>query len=209
MPPPALSCSAGAAATRRVLLTGLRPTLLSNRPTSPSHNTTTTTTKRSITSLPQTRNKTTPLARTIARPYHSTTHPPPPGPFTPAESALLSAAYHHVPTHGFTSTALALGARDAGLLDISPAILPDGGVFRLIRWHLYIQRTGLAAKVGELDREGGLGREVGERVERIAWERLRGNEEVVGRWQEVCLFLFSFLSVHKHTTTRTQLGHVY
>ncbi|KAH6649636.1 COQ9-domain-containing protein [Chaetomium tenue] len=118
------------------------------------------------------------------RTYHSHDHPPPPGPFTPSEAALLAAAYTHVPSHGFTPESLALGARDAGLLDISPSILPDG-VFSLIRWHLHTQRTALADKAKDaVANEGAT--TVGERVEALAWARLRGNVEsgVVGRWQE-------------------------
>ncbi|AEO67736.1 uncharacterized protein THITE_16677, partial [Thermothielavioides terrestris NRRL 8126] len=136
------------------------------------------------------------------RAYHSHDHPPPPGPFTPAEQALLSAAYARVPQHGFTAEALALGARDAGLLDISPAVLPDGGVFGLIRWHLYTQRTALAGKVEEIfgssgggGRDGGDGGEalgkgqaplttVADKVEALAWARLQANEAIVGHWQE-------------------------
>ncbi|KAL1841016.1 hypothetical protein VTJ49DRAFT_7532 [Mycothermus thermophilus] len=119
------------------------------------------------------------------RSYHSHDHPPPPGPFTPDESALLSAAYKRVPEHGFTQEALALGARDAGLLEISPAVFPGDGVFALIRWHLYTQRTALSHKVDEVaaGTPGGPAG-VAERVERLTWERLRGNEAIVGRWQE-------------------------
>jgi ubiquinone biosynthesis protein COQ9 len=148
----------------------------------------------------------------VRRQYHSHDHPPPPGPFTPAESALLGAAYTHVAAQGFSREALALGARDAGLLDISPSLLlggSDGGVFALIRWHLYTQRNALAGKAAalfasEIDGSpggskdataatpslGGIGggiRTVSERVEMLAWARLQGNDEagVVGRLQEV------------------------
>jgi ubiquinone biosynthesis protein COQ9 len=74
-----------------------------------------------------------------------------------------------------------------------PAILPDGS-FSLIRWHLYVQRTALAGKLRDIlgeGAEGGAGRTmtVEEKVEALAWARLRGNEGVVGRWQEVCFYL--------------------
>ncbi|KAL2115016.1 hypothetical protein VTJ04DRAFT_10679 [Mycothermus thermophilus] len=120
-----------------------------------------------------------------SRNYHSTTHPPPPPPFTEAETTLLTAAYKHVPQHGFTPESLALGARDAGLLDISPAILPDGE-FALIRWHLYTQREGLKEKLPEVERwVTKQGQDaVEEKVEGLMWMRLMGNEGVVGRWQE-------------------------
>ncbi|KAK4452071.1 COQ9-domain-containing protein [Podospora aff. communis PSN243] len=115
------------------------------------------------------------------RQYHSTTHPPPPSPFTPTESAILSAAYAHVPTHGFTPSSLALGARAAGYLDISTSIFPEGA-FSLIRWHLYTQRTALAGKKDSIAGFESMG--LTERVEALTWERLIGNKDVVGRWQE-------------------------
>lgn len=123
----------------------------------------------------------TPLPRT--QQYHSHTHPPPPGPFTPSESHLLSHAYAHVPATGFTPTALALGARSAGLLDISPTILPRG-VFSLILFHLVTRREALASQAAAAIPTGA----VAERVEALTWARLKGNEEagVVGGLQEVC-----------------------
>lgn len=129
------------------------------------------------------------LPRTITTPlrtqqYHSHTHPPPPGPFTPSESHLLSHAYAHVPASGFTPTALALGARSAGLLDISPTILPRG-VFSLILFHLVTRREALASQAAAAIPPAGT---LAERVEALTWARLKGNEEagVVGGLQEVC-----------------------
>ena len=91
-----------------------------------------------------------------------------------------------MPDHGFTSTALTRGARDAGLLDISPAVLPDGP-FSLIRWHLVTQREALKGKGEELfdQEEGGRKMGVGKRVRALTWERLMGNKDVNHRWQEV------------------------
>ncbi|KAK4246343.1 COQ9-domain-containing protein [Corynascus novoguineensis] len=126
------------------------------------------------------------LSAISRRRYHSHDHPAPAGPFTPAEAALLSAAYHHVPSHGFTPESLALGARDAGLLDISPSILRDGA-FSLIRWHLHTQRASLAGKAEKLAAaEKDKPMTVAEKVEALTWERLKGNVEagIVGRWQE-------------------------
>ncbi|KAL2185989.1 ubiquinone biosynthesis protein COQ9 [Thermothelomyces heterothallicus CBS 203.75] len=189
MPPPSLFCSAGSAATRRVLCS-VRPTTLCMRVT-------TTPAARSIATYPdcpnpQQRQKFSqprprgppPSLPASSRRYHSRDHPPPPGPFTLAEATLLSAAYTHVPSHGFTPESLALGARDAGLLDISPSILPDGA-FSLIRWHLHTQRTSLAAKAQRLEAENG-SMTVADKVEALTWERLKGNVEagVVPRWQE-------------------------
>jgi hypothetical protein len=57
---------------------------------------------------------------------------------------------------------------------------------------LYVQRTALAGKLGDIigggdGGDGGRRMTVEEKVEALAWARLRGNEGVVGRWQEVCL----------------------
>lgn len=121
-----------------------------------------------------------------ARTYHSYDHPPPQGPFSATERALLSAAYAHVPAHGFTHDALALGARDAGYLDISTNLLPEG-VFSLVRWHLVSQREDLARRAAELfDADGeAAAAGVGTKVEALTWARLLGNTAVLGRWQEV------------------------
>ena len=146
---------------------------------------------------------------TTIRSYHSTTHPPPPPPFTPTEQLLLSAALKHVPTHGWTAESLALGARDTGHLDISPAVLADGE-FGLVRWWLWSQREGLKERVKALEKElEGLG--VEERVEVITWERLKGNVEggIVGRWQEVCFFFFLYISIYMtcyYCLARSSLG---
>lgn len=117
------------------------------------------------------------------RPFHSYDHPPPPGPFGDAEKTILTAAYKHVPELGFSQRALGRGARDAGYLDISASVIPDGA-FGLIRYHLVTQREALAARSKELfsdsDQPG-----VAARVEALTWERLMGNKEILGRWQEV------------------------
>jgi hypothetical protein len=120
------------------------------------------------------------------RAYHSTTSPPPPGGFGDAENSILSAAYAHVSEHGFTAESLALGARDAGYLDISTNLLQDGP-FSLIRWHLITQREALAGQAEDIFGSGGSGRSmgVGEKVEALTWARLMGNKNIVGRWQEV------------------------
>ncbi|KAK7752114.1 Ubiquinone biosynthesis protein coq9, mitochondrial [Diatrype stigma] len=140
-------------------------------------------------------------AAALPRLYHSYDHPPPPGVFNPTERAILSAAYAHVPEHGFTQSALSLGARDAGYLDISTNVLPDGP-FSLIRYHLVTQREALAPKSREIFNTATTtaatqpGEEapyslpaggqwtVGDKVERLTWERLLGNRNVNHRWQE-------------------------
>jgi ubiquinone biosynthesis protein COQ9 len=121
--------------------------------------------------------------RTAHRPYHSYDHPPPPGAFGDAEKAILAAAYKHIPQHGFSQRALGLGAREAGYLDISAGLLPDGP-FSLIKYHLVAQREALAARNAEMfkgDETAG----TAHRVETLTWERLMGNILVLDRWQEV------------------------
>lgn len=122
--------------------------------------------------------------------YHSYDHPVPPAAFSSVERTILAAAYAHVPQHGFSQAALALGARDAGYLDISTNLLPDG-VFSLIQWHLVSQRESLAGRAQVLFAVGDEGQGAGERlgmgrkVEMLTWERLMGNQLVIRRWQEV------------------------
>ncbi|KAJ3499786.1 hypothetical protein NLG97_g48 [Lecanicillium saksenae] len=116
------------------------------------------------------------------RSYHSYDHPSAPGPFGITEDAILSAAYKHVPEHGFSARALGLGARDAGYLDISPSVLPDGA-FNLIRYHLISQRQKLTSRSQELfkDQETAA---PGARVASLTWARLLGNADVIQHWQE-------------------------
>lgn len=129
-----------------------------------------------------------------SRSFHSYDHPAPPPPFTAVESSILSAATHHIPSHGFTHTTLALGARDAGYLDASTNLFPRGA-FSVVHYYLWAKREGLKDVVKELEaREGGVGSAkawkemgVGGRVKALTWERLMGNREVVHRWQEVRL----------------------
>lgn len=117
--------------------------------------------------------------------YHSYDYTQPP-PFPPAESAILAAAYAHVPDHGFTIDALKLGARDAGYLDVSTNLLPRG-VFDLVNYHLVTQRLALQNSVqfpasGENAKPLG----VGVKVRTLTLARLRANSSIIHRWQEVC-----------------------
>lgn len=117
--------------------------------------------------------------------YHSYDHPHSPGPFSPTECAILAAAYARVPSHGFTQETLALGARDAGYLDISTNLLTDG-VFTLVQWHLVSQREALAEKAKALfQNEEAQRHGLGAKVEVLTWERLMGNRNVIGKLQEV------------------------
>ncbi|KAH8198235.1 hypothetical protein TruAng_007578 [Truncatella angustata] len=124
------------------------------------------------------------------RSYHSYDHPAPPGAFNATERAILSAAYAHVPEHGFSQHALALGARDAGYLDMSATILPNGP-FSLIKYHLVTKREGLVPKSKDIFAPGAEAERLptNDKVERLTWERLLENRDVIHRWQEVWTLL--------------------
>src|SRR5438128_2152805 len=114
------------------------------------------------------------LGEALARSYHSSHYSPPPGPFNAVETAILSASYAHVPTHGFTQAALGLGAKDAGYLDVSTNIFPSGP-FSLVQYHLMTKRLGLAqlcdsAFAQRSDNAKPLG--VGAKVKALTWARL-------------------------------------
>lgn len=116
--------------------------------------------------------------------YHSYDYASPP-PFGPAESAILACAYAHVPGHGFTIDALKLGARDAGYLDASTNLLPRGA-FDLVNYHLVTQRLGLQNRVQFADdNTAGKKMDVGSKVRALTLARLRANEPIIHRWQEV------------------------
>jgi len=117
--------------------------------------------------------------------YHSYEYSQPP-PFPPAESAILSSAISHVPNYGFTLDALKLGAKDAGYLDVSTNLLPRG-VFDLVNYHLVTQRMALKDSVQFPTEEelGGKKLGVGAKVRTLTLARLRANEPVIHRWQEV------------------------
>lgn len=123
--------------------------------------------------------------QSIERSYHSYDHPAPPGPFNPIETSILSASIPHVPSHGFSETSLALGAKDAGYLDVSTNLFPRGA-FSLIHYHLVTQRLTLAHHRQQLFQQHHskpLG--MGKKVKSLTWERLMGNKSLIHRWQEV------------------------
>ncbi len=127
-----------------------------------------------------------PSEATFLRTYHSYEHDTPP-PFTPAETAILSAASQHIPTHGFTTAALSRGAGDAGYLDASINLFPDGP-FTLVYYHLVTQRLALA-EYGSARSQAGGG--IAENIKILAWKRLQANKPIEHRWQEVCLSICS------------------
>ncbi|KAF1916383.1 COQ9-domain-containing protein [Ampelomyces quisqualis] len=115
--------------------------------------------------------------------YHSYDYAQAP-PFPQAESTILSSAYAHVPSYGFTIDALKLGARDAGYLDASTNLFPRGA-FDLVNYHLVTQRLALKDGVQFLDHEeSGKKMGVGSKVRTLTLARLRANEPVIHRWQE-------------------------
>jgi ubiquinone biosynthesis protein COQ9 len=116
--------------------------------------------------------------------YHSYDYAQAP-PFSQAESAILSSACTHVPSYGFTIDALKLGACDAGYLDASTNLFPRG-VFDLVNYHLVTQRLALKDSVQFPEQgEGGKTIGVGSKVRTLTLARLRANEPVIHRWQEV------------------------
>ncbi|KAF2197069.1 ubiquinone biosynthesis protein COQ9 [Delitschia confertaspora ATCC 74209] len=125
-----------------------------------------------------------PISSRQSRLYHSYEYAQPP-PFSPAESAILSSAIAHVPDHGFSSSALSLGARDAGYLDASTNLF-SRGAFDLINYHLVSQRISLKDAVqfpGEAEQgPGKLG--IGSKVRALTLARLRANRPIIHRWQE-------------------------
>ncbi|KAI5855234.1 ubiquinone biosynthesis protein COQ9 [Tricharina praecox] len=96
--------------------------------------------------------------------------------YTPLESTLLTTALTHVPTYGFTSTSLLHSLRRHGYPDTSLALFPRGA-FSLVQWHLVSQRAALARSDTPTP-----GSPPGIRDLIVA--RLRGNIEVLPRWQE-------------------------
>lgn len=126
-----------------------------------------------------------------ARAYHSYEHDPT-RPYTNAENAILAASIVHVPTYGFTSTALVNGARDAGYLDVSANLFPAGGL-SLVKYHLVTQRLALG-KNGSPDPAEET-TSVLRNVRALTLKRLRANEPIIHRWQEVG-FLAEVLCVY-------------
>ncbi|OJD23611.1 rpsU-divergently transcribed protein [Blastomyces percursus] len=128
-----------------------------------------------------------------SRHYHSSFHSalePPSDTYTPEQSAILSAAVSHIPEHGFTAHSLTLGARDAGYLDVSLQLFPDGGEIALITYWLGSRRGMLRQKAKRRElfgkSEGGEagGLSVEEKVVVLILERLKMNEGIIEHWQD-------------------------
>jgi ubiquinone biosynthesis protein COQ9 len=113
------------------------------------------------------------------RNYYSYEHESTP-PFTDAESAILSAALAHVPTYGFSSSALTRGAHDAGYLDVSTNLFPRGA-FDLINYYIVTQRLALGTRIQFPEAS----MSVGVKVRALALHRLHANKPIIHQWQEV------------------------
>ncbi|KAF2402354.1 ubiquinone biosynthesis protein COQ9, mitochondrial precursor [Trichodelitschia bisporula] len=122
-----------------------------------------------------------PTSTSSPRAYHAYDRPTPP-PYPPTETAILTAALGRVPAHGFSKTALALGARDAGYLPVSTNLFPAGEM-ELVKFWCTKARLGLG---GTVEKEGLPEGGVRGRVKELVRRRLRMNVEggVVGRWGE-------------------------
>ena len=121
------------------------------------------------------------LNRTIVKPaaarlYHSPNHPPSPT-YTPQQHKILNTALSLVPSQGFTSETLREGAKQAGYLEITHNLFPRGP-WSLVEYHLITQRERLSSIPLN---EGG----VGKTIRKLCVERLKGNKDIIGRWQEV------------------------
>ncbi|KIY03170.1 uncharacterized protein Z520_01637 [Fonsecaea multimorphosa CBS 102226] len=114
----------------------------------------------------------------LTRTYFSIHHPDPP-PFPETQDRILSAAISRVPQHGFTVRALALGAKDAGYLDVTVQLFPRG-VFDLINYHLVTQRRALKDTVQfpESSTPG-----LGAKIRTLTMARLRANADMIHQWQ--------------------------
>jgi ubiquinone biosynthesis protein COQ9 len=120
--------------------------------------------------------------------YHSHFHPrPPTHEYTNSQTAILTAALKHVPDHGFTKETLTLGARDMGFLDVSIQLFTRQEIDLVLFW-LASRRGLLRAKVENGLFENQRAKDswtVEEKVKTLVLERLRMNEKIVHRWQDV------------------------
>ena len=139
---------------------------------------------------------TTPSSRSLPhhqkRSYHSSLHSPLPlHTYNNSQISILEASLPHIPVHGFTSTALTLGARDAGFLDVSIQLFPRAE-FDLILFWLANRRGLLRAKASEVltaaaaaTEKGIESLDVDTKIKILIMERLRLNEPIRDQWQDV------------------------
>lgn len=122
--------------------------------------------------------------------YHSHEHASSP-PFSPTESAILSAGLKRVPEHGFTAQTLALGAQDAGYLPISTNLFPSGA-FSIVNYHLVTQRLALAERfqrpeISPVDNNPPAN--IAETIRQIALCRLHANAPYIHHYQSALALL--------------------
>ncbi|KAK9478241.1 ubiquinone biosynthesis protein COQ9 [Lipomyces japonicus] len=115
-----------------------------------------------------------------SRSYYSYHHPRA-DKYTPTQHKILSSALSNVPNHGFVKQSLVQGCRDAGYGDTTHAVF-QGGVFDLIKYHLYVQRHKLALLKPAIDEQEG--KNVEKRIRRYCVERLKGNQDLISKWPE-------------------------
>ncbi|TGZ82741.1 ubiquinone biosynthesis protein COQ9 [Ascodesmis nigricans] len=130
----------------------------------------------------------------LQRSYHSAEYGTPGHSYSPTETAILSAALHHVPTTGFTKTSLTTGLRELGYPDITLNLFPRGE-FDLVKFYLEKQRLNLGALVDfpKIQAEAGLGRlSMTQKIRTLCIERLKANEPVIHKLPEA-LGLMSLL----------------
>lgn len=120
--------------------------------------------------------------------YHSLTHLPP-SPYTATQIRIFNSALNHVPDHGFVKDSLVLGCRDQGYLDSTHAVFHNG-VFDLIQYHLYNERTRLASLKEVIDLEENSPHD---KARRYCIERLKANQPFIERWPEVSLIVHLLL----------------
>lgn len=117
--------------------------------------------------------------------YHSQFHAPlPTHEYTNSQTAILSAAIKHIPDHGFTKHALMLGARDMGFLDVSIQLFSRQEMDLIVFW-LASRRGLLRSKVENGLFEGKEKLGVEEKIKTLVLERLKMNNEIIHRWQDV------------------------
>ncbi|KAF3915675.1 hypothetical protein AA313_de0203849 [Arthrobotrys entomopaga] len=108
-------------------------------------------------------------------------------PYTPEQGAILSAALSHVPTQGFSDSALLMGVKDAGYLDVTTNLFPRGA-FDIVMYHLVTQRehlNGYANSEEWKDLEASSQRfGASDKIRALCIERLRQNKPIIHRWPE-------------------------
>jgi ubiquinone biosynthesis protein COQ9 len=108
--------------------------------------------------------------------------------YSAEERAILSAALRQVPEHGFSGTALAIGAKDAGYLEVTTNLFPLGS-FEIAKYHMVCQREHLQDyRVSKPWVDLTTGKEragTTQKIRALCLERLRQNEHIIHQWPDV------------------------